>query len=77
MTRLAAVAALLVSASLAQNRDRLRPLPPASKDAKTGPAVGGRIPDFRLPDQTGVERDFASLRGPKGLVLAFVRSADW
>lgn len=38
---------------------------------------GARIPDFRLPDQNGTERDFASLKGPKGAVLVFHRSADW
>jgi len=43
----------------------------------TGPEVGAKIPDFSLPDQTGQTRDFASLKGPKGLVLVFFRSADW
>ena len=43
----------------------------------TGPEVGAKIPDFSLPDQTGHTRDFASLKGPKGLVLVFFRSADW
>lgn len=43
----------------------------------TGPEVGAKIPDFSLPDQTGQARDFASLKGPKGLVLVFFRSADW
>ena len=38
---------------------------------------GTPIPEFRLPDQNGVERDFASVRGPKGAVLVFYRSADW
>jgi hypothetical protein len=44
---------------------------------KTGPATGSRIPDFTAVDQHGRSRNFASLRGPKGLVLMFVRSADW
>lgn len=43
----------------------------------TGPEVGAKIPDFSLPDQAGQSRDFASLKGPKGLVLVFFRSADW
>ena len=38
---------------------------------------GASLPEFRLPDQNGVERDFASIRGPKGAVLVFYRSADW
>ncbi len=56
---------------------RLRPLPPASKDVATGPAAGSRIPTFRLADQSGRPRDFRSLTGRNGLLLAFVRSADW
>jgi hypothetical protein len=44
---------------------------------KTGPAVGARIPEFEAADQDGHTRTFASLRGPKGLALMFVRSADW
>ena len=42
-----------------------------------GPAVGARVPDFRLTDQTGAMRDLRSLSGPKGLMLVFYRSADW
>lgn len=48
---------------------------PVPKDP--GPAVGTRLPPFSLADQNGVTRDFASLKGPKGLMLVFVRSADW
>ena len=44
---------------------------------KTGPEVGGRIPGFEAQDQNGMTQTFASLKGPKGLVLMFVRSADW
>ena len=47
--------------------------PPTS----TGPAVGQRIPAFRAPDQNGRMQDFNSLKGPKGLALYFMRSADW
>ena len=43
----------------------------------TGPDVGARIPEFSLPDQSGQMRAFDSLKGPKGLVLLFFRSADW
>lgn len=46
-------------------------------DVQTGPAVGGRIPPFELEDQTGAKRSFSTLRGPKGLMLVFMRSADW
>ena len=44
---------------------------------KLGPQVGARVPDFTLPDQGGQMRSLASLMGPKGLVLAFNRYADW
>jgi peroxiredoxin len=42
-----------------------------------GPAVGQPIPAFELVDQEGRRQTFESLRGPKGLVLVFFRSADW
>jgi hypothetical protein len=44
---------------------------------KTGPETGTRIPPFQLPDQNGRLQSLESLRGDKGLMLAFVRSADW
>lgn len=51
---------------------------PAQESAvKTGPAVGEKIPAFELTDQNGKTRNFESLRGPKGLLLLFHRSADW
>jgi hypothetical protein len=43
----------------------------------SGPAVGARIPAFQAPDQSGKVHSFDTLRGPNGLVLEFVRSADW
>jgi len=43
----------------------------------TGPAVGERVPRFELPDQDGHARGLADLTGRGGLLLAFVRSADW
>lgn len=45
--------------------------------ARTGPAVGARIPAFEARDQQGRVQTFDTLKGPKGLVLLFVRSADW
>lgn len=43
----------------------------------TGPAVGARIPAFSALDHTGRLQTFETLRGSNGLVLEFVRSADW
>lgn len=42
-----------------------------------GPAVGSQIPAFTAEDQNGRARTFDSLKGPNGLLLLFVRSADW
>ena len=41
------------------------------------PAPGSRIPELRLPDQNGTLQTFESIRGPKGAMLVFYRSADW
>lgn len=62
---------------VAQEPPRLRPVPKIDLNMKTGPAIGTRIPDFRTQDQNGNVQTFDTLRGPKGLVLLFVRSADW
>jgi hypothetical protein len=43
----------------------------------SGLAVGDRAPGFGLPDQGGDRRGLADLSGPEGLLLTFVRSADW
>jgi len=44
---------------------------------KRGPALGSVAPEFRLRDQRGREQTLATLAGKDGLVLLFVRSADW
>jgi peroxiredoxin len=48
---------------------------------KPFPAVGLRAgqkaPDFSAPDQFGQTQTLATLRGTKGTVLLFYRSADW
>jgi len=61
----------------ADDRPRLAPVPKADQNLTTGPAVGARIPPFEAVDQDGKPRTFDTLRGPNGLVLLFVRSADW
>jgi hypothetical protein len=43
----------------------------------TGPEPGQRVPDFALPDHTGITRTIPDLTGPNGLFLVFHRSADW
>ena len=42
-----------------------------------GPPVGSPLPAIQAPDQTGTDRDLASLQGQRGLLLFMVRSADW
>ena len=43
-----------------------------------GPAVGAAIPDgFSAADHTGAQKTLADLAGEEGLILFFVRSADW
>jgi hypothetical protein len=45
--------------------------------AANGLSTGSRIPPFSLKDQTGISRSFSDIRGPKGALLVFYRSADW
>ena len=42
-----------------------------------GLAVGQKAPAFSAPDQFGAQQTLETLRGPKGTVLLFFRSADW
>lgn len=42
-----------------------------------GLAVGQAAPNFRLRDQFGRKQTLDSLKGAKGTVLLFFRSADW
>jgi hypothetical protein len=42
-----------------------------------GLAVGQKAPGFSIPDQFGKLQDLQTLKGPKGTVLLFFRSADW
>jgi hypothetical protein len=42
-----------------------------------GLPVGQKAPGFSLPDQFGHAQTLQSLKGPRGTVLLFFRSADW
>jgi len=42
-----------------------------------GLPVGRKAPAFALRDQFGHEQTLESLKGPRGTVLLFFRSADW
>jgi hypothetical protein len=74
-------AILLAVVSVANHAVRLagqeRPAWMEAPPQSTGIEVGKKIPSFQLPDQNNRRRDLASLRGPKGLALYFMRSVDW
>ena len=42
-----------------------------------GLPVGQKAPPFSAPDQFGRQQTLETLKGPKGTVLLFFRSADW
>jgi cytochrome oxidase Cu insertion factor (SCO1/SenC/PrrC family) len=42
-----------------------------------GLAIGQPAPSFSLRDQFGHEQSSSTLKGSKGTVLLFFRSADW
>ena len=48
-----------------------------NRDAQSGNAVGETVPDFALPDQSGVMRTRHDVMGERGLLMVFARSADW
>ena len=79
IARLAAPAMLFATRfSLGTEARTARPEQPASVPVEQrGLAVGQKVPEFRVNDQFGHPRDLESLLGPNGLVLLFVRSADW
>ena len=60
-------------------------LPSGQESRQTGDAVarpigleiGQQAPAFALLDQFGHEQSSKTLKGPKGTVLLFFRSADW
>jgi len=53
---------------------------PAANDGAVpavGLAIGQAAPRFSLRDQFGHEQSSSTLKGSKGTVLLFFRSADW
>ena len=70
---------LLLSRTLMFSQDSKNshyPIDPES-GFSTGPAIGEKVPDFKLPDQSGNLRSLKDLAGKKGAVIDFHRSADW
>ena len=52
-------------------------LPASADESIPGPRPGDAFPSLTAQDQAGQTRSLAELAGEKGLVVAFVRSADW
>jgi hypothetical protein len=48
-----------------------------NEGATTGIAIGRTAPPFELKDQNGRTHTLKSLMGRKGVLLVFIRSADW
>jgi hypothetical protein len=46
-------------------------------DTSIGVGVGEKAPAFSARDQLGRQQTLETLKGPKGTVLLFFRSADW
>ncbi len=45
--------------------------------SRVGPPVGSRLPDVRLPDQTGRVVDLHAVRGDRRALVVIYRSARW
>jgi len=79
-SRIAALltAAVALAGLTAAPRAQLGPgSPPPVPVERRGLAIGDRIPALDAVDQSGRRQTLDTLAGPKGLVLLFVRSADW
>ncbi len=50
---------------------------PESDDFPTGPAVGERVPDFTLHDQSDEEVNLTQARNGQRALLVFHRSTRW
>jgi hypothetical protein len=75
---LALISLLIMPRLLLAQGNEHQQTPEAEKSAfATGPEVGQNIPYFNALDQNGRLQDFNSVRGPKGAMIVFLRSADW
>ena len=63
--------------ALSAEEKRSGAAPPAVPVEERGLAIGQAAPPFQAVDQFGRRRNLGSLMGSRGLVLLFVRSADW
>ncbi len=75
--RFLALLSILLMTLVVHAQEDFDPLDPTDDDAQIGLEVGTKIPEFQAVDQNGKVWDFDALKGPKGAVLIFHRSADW
>lgn len=73
----AAIASALSIALLAFAGEQAKPATNDGTVLAVGLAVGQPAPAFVLRDQFGHEQSSSTVKGPKGTVLLFFRSADW
>jgi cytochrome oxidase Cu insertion factor (SCO1/SenC/PrrC family) len=72
-----AVAVLIVVVSSAFASGQENPSTNHGSAPSVGLEIGQQAPTFALPDQFGHEHTNETLKGPKGTVILFFRSADW
>jgi cytochrome oxidase Cu insertion factor (SCO1/SenC/PrrC family) len=72
-----AVAVLFVVGSAAFASGQERPATNRGSASSVGVEIGQQAPAFALPDQFGHQHSNETLKGPKGTVILFFRSADW
>ena len=73
----AAIASVFSIALLAFAGEQAKPVANDGSVPAVGLAVGQPAPAFLLRDQFGHEQSNSTVKGPKGTVLLFFRSADW
>jgi cytochrome oxidase Cu insertion factor (SCO1/SenC/PrrC family) len=72
-----AVLFLVGSCAFASGQEKPSANHASDSTASIGLEIGQKAPAFSLPDQFGHENSNESLKGAKGTVLLFFRSADW
>lgn len=72
-----AVAVLFVVVTSAFASGQENPAANRGSASSVGLEIGQQAPAFALPDQFGHEHSNETLKGPKGTVILFFRSADW
>jgi len=71
------IASAFFIALLALTSGQAKPVPNDADVLAVGLAIGQPAPRFSLRDQFGHVQSSSTLKGSKGTVLLFFRSADW